>query len=435
MLILNTVYRVLTVFITFLTTLVISRLAGVEGYGLLSLMIVNGALFNLFTSFGVDAGITYHTAAGSLPGAKIISFIRLVLLIQLILLAITEWVSFSLYGEFWILKSDQLKQFWLIVLFVTGISLTEKYSALLNGLHLFSLCSKILFYSNVVFLLVFSLLYFAGTAYSSFTYQGVYAVLFFLQSVAFIVVFLYVRKKDHVFAPVKSADLRLLFTYSLVTLLTNSIQFLAYRIDYWFLDYYRGEKELGWYSLAVKLVQFLWILPVVLGGIILPLVAASQKQVDKDRLLSLLRIMYLLNSLAAILLFLSCGWLIPFLFGQAFDQSALLFRVLLPGVLLFGGATIFASYFAGINRLWVNFFASVLCLSVIVVLDIILIPSMGMQGAAIASTVGYGITALYYIIRYNMEERSGFKKIFVPARYDWLLFRQTMSNFFSRKKI
>ena len=243
------------------------------------------------------------------------------------------------------------------------------------------------------------------------------------------------RREDNRFAPVKSADLRLLFTYSIITLLSNSIQFLAYRIDYWFLDYYRDEKELGWYSLAVKLVQFLWILPVILAGIILPVVAASQRQVDKDRLLSILRILYTLNSLAAILLFLACGWLIPFLFGQAFDQSVLLFRVLLPGVLLFGGATIFASYFAGINRLWVNFFASVLCLSVIVVLDIILIPSMGMQGAAIASTIGYGITALYYIIRYNVEERSGFTKIFVPARYDWVLFRQTMSNFFSKKKI
>lgn len=189
MLILNTVYRVLTVFIAFLTTLIISRLAGVEGYGLLSLMIVNGALFNLFTSFGTDAGITFHTAAGSFPGAKIVSIIRLVILAQLILLAITEWLSYSLYGEFWILKTDQLKQWWLIGLFVMGISLTEKYSALLNGLHLFSLCSKILFYSNLGFLLVFSLLYFTGSAYSSLTYLGIYAVLFFLQSVAFIVVF------------------------------------------------------------------------------------------------------------------------------------------------------------------------------------------------------------------------------------------------------
>ncbi len=292
-----------------------------------------------------------------------------------------------------------------------------------------------MFYSNLGFLLVFSLLYFTGSAYSSLTYLGVYAILFFLQSVAFIVVFLYVRRDDNRFVPVKRADLRLLFTYSLITLLSNSIQFLAYRIDYWFLDYYKGEKELGWYSLAVKLVQFLWILPVVLAGLILPVVAASQKQVDKDRLMSLLRITYMLNSFAAIVLFLVCGWMIPFLFGQAFDQSVLLFRILLPGVVLFGGATIFASYFAGINRLWVNFFASVLCLSVIVVLDIILIPSMGMQGAAIASTIGYGITALYYIIRYNAEEKSGLTKIFVPGRYDWLLFRQTMSSFFSKKKI
>ena len=68
----NIIYRILNVIVVFIINILISRLMGVAGYGLLSLLIVNASIFNLVSSLGADAGISYNTAAGFIKGRDVI---------------------------------------------------------------------------------------------------------------------------------------------------------------------------------------------------------------------------------------------------------------------------------------------------------------------------------------------------------------------------
>lgn len=429
MLLLNAVYRIINVAVVFLTLLILSRLTGVEGYGVLSLVIVNAALFNLFSSFGADAGVLYHAASGDIPVRKINTIIYYILLWQLVILVIVECISFSLTGKGWLIKPGDITQWVLGGLFIVSISLNEKYTALLNGLRRFTLCSRIVLFANVFSLLVFTACYFILPAYELDDYITVYVALSFLQTIALFIAVRQFRPSGKT-TSITRTQLRLFFGYSLITLVTNSIQFLAYRIDYWFLDYFRDDKELGWYSLAVKLVQFLWVVPLVLAGIILPIVAAAREKPTVSKIMYASRTMFLINTVASIVLFVLIPWIVPVFFGEEFEASAHLFRVLLPGVLLFGGATIFASYFAGINQLRVNLMASSICLVIIVALDWLLIPAKGMLGAAIASTVGYGVTGLYYIAVFCGREKVSPLQVLIPAKGDWKRSKQLMADFF-----
>ncbi len=75
--------------------------------------------------------------------------------------------------------------------------------------------------------------------------------------------------------PVKN-EISVFFSYSFIVFITNVIQIFAYRVDYWIVDYYHGESELGVYALATKLAQVLWVLPGVFAGIIFPQVADEE---------------------------------------------------------------------------------------------------------------------------------------------------------------
>ncbi|HEY4150553.1 MAG TPA: hypothetical protein VGM41_16550, partial [Chitinophagaceae bacterium] len=67
----NALYRILNMVVMLVIVVLVSKLAGVGGYGILSLMIVNATVFNLVSAFGIDAGITWHSANSALLPGKI----------------------------------------------------------------------------------------------------------------------------------------------------------------------------------------------------------------------------------------------------------------------------------------------------------------------------------------------------------------------------
>jgi len=87
-------------------------------------------------------------------------------------------------------------------------------------------------------------------------------------------------------------------------------------------------------------------------------------------------------------------------------------------VMLFSIATLLAAFFGGRNQLHVNLWGSVLCLGVIGSLDLILIPVYGMRGAAIASSIGYSITGIYFLIQYAVRSGHSVLSLLLPHKAD-----------------
>jgi O-antigen/teichoic acid export membrane protein len=429
----NVVYRVLNVAVVFAISVILSRIAGVAGYGLLSLLIANAGIFNLLSAFGADAGITFHSASGLLSSGKLLAFIAAIILFQAIAVVIVEAVSWFGTGHLFLFKTNQLQYAWLGGLFLLSISLIEKYSALLSGNQLFSLINKTILASNLIMLGALVALYLGWQSWDLHHVVMVYVLLTFLQ--ALFLMFTYHNTARHTFRlelPRKE-DITVFFSYSMFTLLINVIQFLAYRIDYWLLDHYKGEEELGWYSLAVRLAQLFWVIPLLLASIIFPVAANKKNEYDEQQMLALIRALNMVNLVAGVVLFFIAPFAIPLLFGQAYTNSVVLLQLLLPGVLLFCVATILAAYFGGQQSLSVNFYGSLLCLVTVLLFDLLWIPSLGMKGAAMASSIGYGVTALYFIVIYCYRRKTAATKFFIPQRTDLRYIRGILRSVFSKK--
>jgi O-antigen/teichoic acid export membrane protein len=77
-------------------------------------------------------------------------------------------------------------------------------------------------------------------------------------------------------------------------------------------------------------------------------------------------------------------------FGPGFVPGANAVRILAIGMFAMAPAGLFASYYTlKLGRPMVSFWNSVLAGSICAVLSIILVPRLGMDGAALASTVAY----------------------------------------------
>jgi O-antigen/teichoic acid export membrane protein len=174
-------------------------------------------------------------------------------------------------------------------------------------------------------------------------------------------------------------------------------------VDIAIIKHFFPFHEVGIYSLAYTgfgaLEAIFFLMPTVLTPILVSL--AFQKRDDlTDRFIQrvLPQISYLWGFLFIFLALISL-WGIPLAFGPAFSESAHVFLVLLIclnfAILNVLGVPIFVGYNMVSRMVLINFSASVINFF----LDLVLVPWIGIMGAAVATTFSYCcITASYYAL-------------------------------------
>jgi O-antigen/teichoic acid export membrane protein len=229
------------------------------------------------------------------------------------------------------------------------------------------------------------------------------------------------------FSFLKLAQLRLIFMYAGVAFFSNILQFLAYRMDYWFLNYFRTKEELGLYALAAKLNQVLWLLPMTIAAVVIPFTVTASAELS-EKIKTILRLQFNGYVLLGIFLAISSPLLIPLIFGNDFDGTVLPFIILLPGVIIFTLTTILAAYFAGINRQDINLKISFFCFFTIFIGDIFLVPRFGKEGAAIASCIGYALSGLISLYIFSKQTGNSYKELLWPKKNDFVLIKNLFSD-------
>jgi O-antigen/teichoic acid export membrane protein len=102
----------------------------------------------------------------------------------------------------------------------------------------------------------------------------------------------------------------------------------------------------------------------------------------------------LLLTAALSLLLIPAAMLMIHILLPAFEQSIPPFLVLLPGVVSLSAAKVVGGYMSGVGRPGINSGAGMAGFAVNVVANLILIPRLGIVGAAAASLVSYTFTAV-----------------------------------------
>ena len=194
-------------------------------------------------------------------------------------------------------------------------------------------------------------------------------------------------------------------SFALVGYFVNIINLVNYRFDIWVVDQYAGTAKLGLYAVAVGVGQLFFNMPEPLSRVVQPYLYADENDSMMRRFKVIARLNFTSVALLCAFTAIIAPWLLPWLFGEAFAGSVTALRVLLPGIVFACAYKLLAVVLTQRGLLRFNLYGAITAAITTVALDLVLIPRMGILGAAAASTIAYLaiLTVTCLVIRLRLK--------------------------------
>lgn len=200
------------------------------------------------------------------------------------------------------------------------------------------------------------------------------------------------------------AFLKQIIRFGIIPMLSTLLATVNYHIDIIFLKQIGLPEELSYYSLATNIISFVWMIPDAFKSV---LYSKSGKKFDRDNILFSSQISSIFILLCLVGFTLLGRFLLGFVYGTEFVSSYGVTILLIIGAFSMSFYKITGVVLVSQGRRIAHFVSLAISAIVNVILNIILIPAMGMYGAAIASVFSYSICGLilllYFCKLYNMN--------------------------------
>ncbi len=228
------------------------------------------------------------------------------------------------------------------------------------------------------------------------------------------------RLKSTPSPPRAGAGYRVVARYSLPSYFGNLAQFLNYRMDTFFVNHFLGAASVGLYTLAVAIAQLVWLISSAAATVLLPAVASmSDHRRGAELAAGACRVAFWSTVAASAMLALAAPVAIPMVYGAGFAASVLPLVVLLAGVAAFSVVNVLGGgYLAGIGRPQDNMRVAWVALAVTTAGDLLLIPRLGIAGAALASTASYLTSAVLTVYLFRRKTSQSLASVFRLRRSD-----------------
>ena len=227
----------------------------------------------------------------------------------------------------------------------------------------------------------------------------------------------YHRQGGKLFARFGREDLISFYNFSLIVFITNLVQFVAYRADFWLIDYFRNTEQVGVYAQANRFAQLLWVIPNILAGILAPVIAKGF--MSRSLMLIISRIISFTNLFLMAVVAIISWFFYQYFLGKDFSAGFKTLFLMMPGYYFFCLNILFAAWFSAKRLLWINFAGSSICLFLVLLFDWLLIPHLGINGAAIANTVAYSAAGFFHAAMFMRVTKTTLGEFLKFKKGDW----------------
>jgi O-antigen/teichoic acid export membrane protein len=197
--------------------------------------------------------------------------------------------------------------------------------------------------------------------------------------------------------------------------LTNLIGLLNYRVGLFVVEHELGLAATGVYSIAVVVAELLWFVSGSLTQAVYGRIGHPDGAQAAATAARVARLGVGLLLAVAPLLWLLAWLLLPAVLGEPYRASLLPLALLLPGALLFGGASALSAWFTNhAGRPLVP--AGVAALSLVVNggLAWVLVPRLGAAGAALAASAAYAATVVALAALFVRQAGLPWRQLLLP---------------------
>ena len=181
----------------------------------------------------------------------------------------------------------------------------------------------------------------------------------------------------------------------------NVLQYLNLRLDQLLVPALLNLQAAGIYSIAVRASEVVAQVASAASSLIFPSVAGHEDTRSTELTERTVRIAILLVSAAALILGLIAEPLLTLAFGEAFRSGVLALRTLLVAMVPLTAARVLAGDLKGRGRPGLVSLVMVFIVALTAILDVTLIPILGIEGAAVASVIAYTASAMLLAIAFS----------------------------------
>jgi len=200
--------------------------------------------------------------------------------------------------------------------------------------------------------------------------------------------------------------------------LANVFQMALFRIDFIFVSAMLGPAELGYYAVATAIAETLFILPESIGVPFVPILFGSARKESDQMVPMVVKVTLVLLILVCLCMAAVGRPLIGMVFGADFLPAFPSLVWLLPGVACVSIFPIFrADLFSRKMPGRVSAFAGA-AMILNLILNPILIPAMGIEGAALSSSIAYALLTGLAYLAYARQSGNSFGRTFFFSRSD-----------------
>ena len=395
----------------FVASVIASRLLGVEGKGLFSLFIATVTGLSLLASLGVHQGQLFQVSRHPewlmhfMPNAIPFSLLS------------GGAVALLYFGGGWALGAQDvlaLGNFGIvagIIVVPVGVLLIFQRQYFL-ALHRYEL-AKVQGTVAAALPLVAYIALFLARRTSLEAFLGAFVA---TQVVCYIVFQLPVSRVGPAQRGFSSPLARQSLSFGLRQLASIVASYLMGRLDFFIVAEYLGARGLGIYSVAVSLAEITVRLSNEIGTMLYP--AFSGRILKPGKAAATLRLVTLMAALAGGGLALVSAPLVHLLFGSAFAQVVPTLLWLVPGTVAWSTTHVTWTYVSASGRPAIGIFVYSAATAVDVLLNIVLLPRLGVVGASISAATSYVVAALLFFHFFRQSEPTSMRDAFIVKASD-----------------
>jgi O-antigen/teichoic acid export membrane protein len=396
--------QILSLVLILLSTILITRVLGPEGKGVMSLLLAFPIVTVLVSIIGLDEASIYFLGCTKYEYSEVLGWAILNTLIistisVSILIILRHWLVTS------VIKNISI-EFLLVAIFCLPFQIFFQYECaiLLGKKNIFGynlltiLRNLLLLLAQLVLIIKYGLR------------GGVYSILVGF-AISTLTGILLIRKLGKPKFPRQFDFEKKSLSFGSRSVLGLVFHYLTRRLDLFIVNFFLDATQVGFYSISLMLSELPWYIPQAFGTVLFPVVSGMEKD-EAHRFSALIsRNTIFITSIACILLAVIAKPVIGIFFTPKFYPALVPFYINLPRTIALGITRVLGGNFSGTGKPEYGTMMAFVSFAVTLILDLIMIPRWGITGAAIATTIANTLSVGLGLYLFTKSSKIGLGEI------------------------
>ncbi len=205
------------------------------------------------------------------------------------------------------------------------------------------------------------------------------------------------------------------------------------RLSLYLLKTHCDERSIGVYASGTQVTEGVNIVGQSIGLVAFSALSNTEnKQRASQLTLRFMKLAVLLTFTALLVICLLPTTFFELLFSEEFADIRPIILLISPGIVFYSAHTILANYFSGTGKPKYNLYASLIGLTVTLISAFLLIPWLGIRGAAITTSLTYTALFVFQWVVFHKQTGSRLRQL-IPEKEDFSWLKAELQGIFGNK--